>query len=763
MRPDRSRRRGSRGIRPLTLESLETRINLSLFPGVTAGHAAATKAAHPAVIAAAKQAAVKQAATTAAATSVGPTAGASATILSGATSVPVNSYSDIDNCQLELISGQTSPDIGYVSTGGAWVEYTVSAPAAGLYTLSLGLASLSGANMWVDVNGVGNGTINAATTGAWTSFASSSMTLNLSAGNNVIRIVSQPPSQYNINAVTLTPQTNAAVATTSSAITVGDTATLPIASYSAIYNSALEFRNGPDIGYVSPSGAWVEYTINVATAGNYNLSVGTGGMSTGTFDVHDNGNYLTSFTSPATGSWSTYNTQTQSVFLSAGAHVLRFVATNGTQYNLFSIGLSRSISAPIGTVVTAPASGGVSVTQKNMTSFTELDITGTPGNDSILVTQSGSTITITADGTTQQVTGTFGDIAIWGGDGNDTITVDSSVTEAALVYGGNGNNVLTDSTRGKATIVSYGGGADIDTGNFINTSFWVDNSDTVNASAAEIAAGRVHRISGFYQPYTSTPGAYGYVTNAIDGANLVDPASAGTGWTRLTNSSLWGTGPQVTDVNQGSANDCYFLTALQSLAKWEPDKLQEMAVDLGDGTYAVQFTRNGVTSYVRVDGDLPTGPYNGLQYNHPGASGNQWASIMEKAYAFFRNGGNSYASLDIGWMVPVYWDLGISSATTYAMVNDQNSFYNTVSASLAADKPVDIGTLSTIVNGTPLIGGHTYSVMAVSKDATGTVYVTLRNPWGWDGFNDDSNEWDGLVTITYATLRANSASGSIVT
>ena len=101
----------------------------------------------------------------------------------------------------------------------------------------------------------------------------------------------------------------------------------------------------------------------------------------------------------------------------------------------------------------------------------------------------------------------------------------------------------------------------------------------------------------------------------------------------------------------------------------------------------MEFKRNGVTQYVRVDGDLPTWNADGsggLVYNHPGSTGDQWASIFEKAYAYFRTGANSYASLDTGWMAAVYTDFGIA-ATTVGLPSDQNAFYSTVSRRLGCE------------------------------------------------------------------------------
>jgi hypothetical protein len=187
-----------------------------------------------------------------------------------------------------------------------------------------------------------------------------------------------------------------------------------------------------------------------------------------------------------------------------------------------------------------------------------------------------------------------------------------------------------------------------------------------------------------------------------------------------------------------------------------------MGVDLGDGTYAVQFYQNGKPVYVRVDGDLPTAQWGGLYYSRPGANGTQWVPIMEKAYAYFRTGANAYQSLDYGYMTNVYNDLGVPSMSI-VLPYDQNSFYTTVNNQLSANKPVDVLTHDTVVGGAPLVNSHCYAVIGATKDASGTVWVTVRNPWGYDGFNVDSNPNDGFVTVSYATLYQNVTFASLVT
>jgi hypothetical protein len=286
------------------------------------------------------------------------------------------------------------------------------------------------------------------------------------------------------------------------------------------------------------------------------------------------------------------------------------------------------------------------------------------------------------------------------------------------------------------------------TGNGVNTAFWGDTTDIYNASATEIALGGVHKVASFY----------GGVSTTLAGQNLTDPSDSGTK-TNFSSRSLFGTAPLVTDVNQGQVGDCYFLASIQSFANKIPSRLQQMAVDLGDGTYAVQFKRNGITTYVRVDGELPTASWGAPLYASPqGTGGAIWAPIMEKAYAFFRTGAGTYSSLNSGWTGSVYNDLGVSNST-YSTSQSTSTLYNTVSSALTAGKAVTIITKGSITGGASLVGSHAYSIVGASLEG-GTMYFTLRNPWGIDGVGNDGSN-DGYIKLTLAQIQANCSAGSI--
>gem|GEM_PF-2179180 len=679
--------------------------------------------------------------------------GTGLTVGSGGATIAADQQSAMNNCQIEYVTGK--PDVGFMGWGG-YVEYTLNVQSAGNYNIAVDTASPWNGSYTMSVNGAAAATCNYNATDSWGNFQPVSNTVYLAAGTNVIRLATANGSQYNTGNITISPIGNANNNNNGTGITVGSGgATIAADQQSAMNNCQIEYLTGkPDVGFMS-WGGYVEYTLNVQSAGNYNIAVDTASPWNGSYTMSVNGAAAATCNYNATNSWAIFQPVSNTVYLAAGTNVIRLATANGSQYNTGNITISPAGNANNTPPESNPSppnynGGAITVSTQWMTSFTQLNIVGTSANDSIYVSQSGNTITVTANGTTSSYTGPYGAIAIKSGGGNDTITVDSSVTLNTAVYGGSGNCTITNRTQGLATVVTVGGGINTVQGNGFNSAFWVNGSDTVNASSAEIAAGDVHRVTSFW----------GGVSTSLLGQDLPDPIGTGS-VTRLTNNSLWGMGPTMADVNQGQLSDCYLLGPLQALAFSNPQLLQQMAVDLGDGTYAVQFKRGGTTTYVRVDGDLPAAGYyaNGLMYAHPGDSGNIWAAIIEKAYAEFQTSAWNYSSLNYGYYGNVFSDLGIGYSVFGA--TDINTLFNTIANGLSAGKAVVIGTNANIVAGAPLIGTHTYSVTSAWRDGSGTGWVTLRNPWGFDGAGNDGNLYDGLVTMTISQLQANLQSGNI--
>ncbi len=767
----------------LGVENLESRFNLSAAAGIAASvvelqAARLSSTSQQGTMNKVKPLSVNLSSlsSTASAVKVDTTSLFGDTSLSGSstTSVPVSDYSSISNARVEY--RLSTPNIGFMASSGVSIAYKVNAPAAGNYKIEFGVAGVSSMTFDLGVNSTWLAAqFGVNSTGGWDNYTKTSQTIYLGAGANTINIRPTWGSQFNINSIALTPSNVTPTNTTTppTTTTTNNTSTtsasnvtsLPASGanitadkYSAIYNSRLEYTFGvADIGYVQTSGSWVEYTVNVQQAGSYKISPDMASPANSSLDLSVNGGWAATYSINGNGSWSNFQAPSNNVYLDAGNNVLRFSSKNGTQYNLGTIRITQAYSTTTTTppntttnAVTTPqapaswSSGSVSIGTQWMTSFNQLNVTGTSGADNIYVSQSGDTITITANGqSTTYSSSSYGDIVIKGGDGNDSITVDSSVRANVRLFGEGGNDTLANKTQGNGTVVSIGGGYDVVSGNGWSTSLWGDSSDTVSG-------GNVHSVSGFW----------GGVSTELWGQNFSDPAGTGS-TTRLNNSSLWGTGPQITDVTQGLVSDCFLLAPLQTMANNAPSRLRELAVDLGDGTYAVQFKRGGTTTYVRVDGDLPAGGYyqQGINYAHPGASGNQWMPIIEKAYAEFRTGAWNYNSLNYGNFNSVLSDFGQSVS---GIGGDANTEFNQISGALAAGRGVTYGTINGINSGAPLIAAHTYTVTSAWRDGSGVGYVTMRNPWGYDGAGWDSNTSDGYVTLNMYQLQSNMMAGSIL-
>jgi hypothetical protein len=394
--------------------------------------------------------------------------------------------------------------------------------------------------------------------------------------------------------------------------------------------------------------------------------------------------------------------------------------------------------------------------------LTQLWITGTDGNDVISLGQSGETIRLTTSAGVQNFAGSFDAVQVFGFGGDDVIRMDHTVSTLSYVYGDAGNDQLFAAGSGAYLyggdgddlLVSVGGSPQRLYGGAGVDSFWFDTADTVSdANATERANRALHQIREFYQPYTTNQSSSSYVPLTIAGQNLTDPTatSSASGWRNYADSPLFVDGPQHTDVNQGAIGDCYFLASLSALAETDAGVISEMIAPMGDGTYAVRYFRGGSEVYVRVDADLPVSNW-GLTYADRSDTGEIWVALAEKAYAYFRYGRNSYASLNAGWMADPLTQITNQPSSTYWMGSSATGLYNYLSNALAAGHGTTLG--SNYNAASPVVGSHAYSVHSVESDASG-MWVNVYNPWGVDGASYDSNSSDGMLRLSINTVLSN--------
>ena len=149
--------------------------------------------------------------------------------------------------------------------------------------------------------------------------------------------------------------------------------------------------------------------------------------------------------------------------------------------------------------------------------------------------------------------------------------------------------------------------------------------------------------------------------DTCDGSAAEDPNSVYTN-VGATGYTLFGpNGPSFTDVAQGSAGDCWFLASLAETAARDPQIIQNMFINNGNGTWTVHFYVNGAPDYVTVNDQLPVATadpsYNGGYAFDAPQNGILWAALAEKAFAeenlsggvtTGQQGVDSYAALNGG-------------------------------------------------------------------------------------------------------------------
>jgi hypothetical protein len=405
--------------------------------------------------------------------------------------------------------------------------------------------------------------------------------------------------------------------------------------------------------------------------------------------------------------------------------------------------------------------GFPTVTKVAVTGGTELKVL-VSGGQKVTVNQTVNGITIADQAGSSTYLGTFVELALTAVSGNNSITLSSTVKDPAVLTGGTGNDTLvagsgTDTLYAGTGVDTLDGGSGVDTFVAVGTSadtlvggkgvdsFWVTSADKLTGvTAAETALGAVHTL----------PGAIA-MAGTVGATALTEPSIglSGTSYKSFAGDPLFSSaGPAANDIVQGDLGDCYFVASLSAIAQTDPNQIRQDVVELSDGTFLVRFMNGNKAVYEHVDADLPVNSGGNLVYAQLGAGNSVWVAIMEKAFAEFRNGANSYQNISSGWMSEVYSDLGIANTNNFYEPNAAD-LLSQIQADLTAGDAVTVG-IDNVPSGTPLINDHAYSVVAVEKDSHGNLIgLELRNPWGTVGISGYASN-NGDVTVTAAQAYA---------
>ncbi|MFN8672061.1 MAG: C2 family cysteine protease [Candidatus Sericytochromatia bacterium] len=175
------------------------------------------------------------------------------------------------------------------------------------------------------------------------------------------------------------------------------------------------------------------------------------------------------------------------------------------------------------------------------------------------------------------------------------------------------------------------------------------------------------------------------------------------------------------DIKQGNVGDCYFLAALTSLAKVNPQKIKDMIKDNGDGTYNVKFNNTSIKVNKPTDSELAL-------YS----TGSSWVPIIEKAYAVYRKAKQVEKNTNA-------YDATTSGDLHHGVKPFTSGSYETNNLSKTKENETRQKLIEAIKNNRIVTAGindknkynlqhqHAYAVLDFDPK---TNLVSIKNPWG---------------------------------
>ena len=299
-----------------------------------------------------------------------------------------NSYRP-DGVDLEATSDTGGgDDLGWTATG-QWFKYSVNVATAGTYTVTFRVASPNGVTDGLHIaNSAGtnlSGNVNVPDTGGWQTWGTVTAAVTLPAGQQTLT-VDQDNGGWNLHTMAFAAAgsgeapyggTPAAVPGTVQAAnydTGGQGVAYNVTSTNGTANSyrsdGVDLEATADTQDTSPAGGaddlgwtatgqWFKYTVNVATAGTYSVSVRLAAPAAVTDGLHiasSSGTNLTgAIAVPATGGYQDWTTVTTSVTLPAGQQALTIDQDNGG-WNIHYLAFAAAGSGPASALTASPAS-----------------------------------------------------------------------------------------------------------------------------------------------------------------------------------------------------------------------------------------------------------------------------------------------------------------------------------------------------------------------------------------------------------------------
>jgi hypothetical protein len=203
------------------------------------------------------------------------------------------------------------------------------------------------------------------------------------------------------------------------------------------------------------------------------------------------------------------------------------------------------------------------------------------------------------------------------------------------------------------------------------------------------------------------------------------------------------------DALQGNVGDCYFISALASVAKSHPELLANAVKTNRDGTYTVTFFERQVGKtkpepvQVTVDGAFAH-KRGQLEYASARETKELWPMIFEKAYAAWKGG---FEAIEGGMSATALEALTGAEPDFFAVTSESKPdvMFSRIRSALegkgcvvALSKPWDPAEQGVVAD-------HAYTLLGV-EEKNGQKFVQLRNPWGEREPGHDGKD-DGVFSM----------------
>jgi predicted esterase len=275
---------------------------------------------------------------------------------SGATTrIEAENYSSMLGIQKEGCADAGGGENIAWQDNGDWMDYTVSASAAGTYTINFRVATMFTGPRFQVRNSAGTvlATVNVPNTGGFQNWQTVSASVALVTGQQTIRIyTSNASGGWNLNWLEMGASTGGTVSTNPSPVTSRIEAENYTAMSGIQKESTSDAGGGENVAW-QDTGDWMDYAVPVSAAGDYTLTFRVATQFTGaSFQVRDaTGTVLATVTVPNTGDFQSWQNVSAQVNLPAGNQTLRIYTSNdagGWNLNWFEI--SESSTATIGSL-----------------------------------------------------------------------------------------------------------------------------------------------------------------------------------------------------------------------------------------------------------------------------------------------------------------------------------------------------------------------------------------------------------------------------